>query len=347
MNRKHLKQIISFIKEMAKEDPEPLTLRKRARSSILTEEILETEPNNKTESVPTEEPSALEPDSTTSNEEMPVMDGSDGPSPPSEPGMDLDSEEMGNLGDINGTGTGSLGNLGGGGGGGGGGEGFSSDTNEPEGNEEKPTEKEKPVEPKDELLDNVLSGNLSVATASDIFKALRAAYFEVPEVQTSWGLIQQEIKDKGSSNAIAGLRRFEQYLVISETKRVESKIMKEVELTKEQIAEVTKKLSEKILKEFSNDSSGGISRMSPRAIEKGNLTFMADRKLRISAQQAAYEFEAEIRSELELLNPNEMPMEAQKLYQQAMEIMHSQIISATSNAIAAISKLPKIQKDKK
>jgi hypothetical protein len=319
------------------EDPEALTLRKREPFSQTLAEQEENNIENTKEPVSSDIPETPDVSANVDLNTTGDSSGEETPLPDSNNDMNLDDE----IGVGSGGGS-SLGNLGGGGGSG---AGFSDDN---QGSEKQPKqddqETDRPL--KDQLVDKIIKGDLITAPPSDVFNAIRAAYFEIPDVKTNWEEIKKQIEDNGSQTAKDGLKRFEKYLTINEKKEIQ---MKEVELTENQIVQLTKTIAQKLIKEYSDESINLAVEPSsmPKPVERGSRTFMAQRKLTISAQQAAFEFEAEIRSELSLKDPNEMPAGAQKIYQTAMEMMHTQVISATTKAIEAIKDLPRIEKANK
>lgn len=338
INNEQLHKFIKLLKETHFGLAETLTLRKRGGVGYVVEtneeDNIENTDKNETGDIASgvEEPNNIEPDLSSSGGADVPLDSPDITSDTNDSTMDVGGNSLGGLT--------------------GGGPGFTGDNSDSSNEKPKPEETEKQEKNlKDQLVEKIISGELMNAPSSDVFKAIRAGYLELPEIRSSWEEVKEKILKNGSQSSIDGLNRFEKYLTIKE--ETKDKEMKEVELTENQIVRLTASIAKKIIKEYTDaidvsiEPNGGGGNKQPIPVEKGSRTFMAQRKLTISAQQAAFEFEAEIRSELSLKDPNEMPANAQKIYKDAMETMHMQVISATTKAIEAIKELPRIEKSNK
>jgi len=78
----------------------------------------------------------------------------------------------------------------------------------------------------------------------------------------------------------------------------------------------------------------------------GDTNFDAVRSLALKAQQTALGFEADMRKELDLLDPNKMDRNSQELYAKAMDMFHSSMVAAVTDAVNAVKALPKNTPDK-
>jgi len=76
---------------------------------------------------------------------------------------------------------------------------------------------------------------------------------------------------------------------------------------------------------------------------KEGKKFQAIRSLTIEAQTAAKRFEDSMVKTLGLVDPDEMPDEAQQIYAQAMSDLHSKFIEAVVHAANVLKHLPEDQ----
>jgi len=262
--------------------------------------------------------------------EMPADDGSGGGGAPADLGGDMPDAG----GDMGGGAGGILG--GDGGGGGGGGEGGISGAGGGEESEidsggDIETLQQATQDPVKFVADDLLSKSLETGDSSKILSdakgLIQALGLTVDQTQEIIAKLRENNPNYVLQTALTRLEQFVAPVAIEENRKMnpEDKIR---HLVKEYV-EIFMKKKGKLL------------------TERASVKLSAMRVLDAEARKTAMDFEKQMVSELELVDPDDMSPEDQRRYLEAVQAMHAGIVASVVDCVNKIADLPRASEDGK
>lgn len=84
-----------------------------------------------------------------------------------------------------------------------------------------------------------------------------------------------------------------------------------------------------------------VPKVTPKKVTKESADYMAGRQVIVSAQQASLDFEKEIIKTLGLVNPDELHPNLRKRFNEIVETMKDDIVSAVKIAVDGLAPFPR------
>lgn len=272
---------------------------------------------------------------------MDDLEGSNGA--PSDPNNPLDGMEGGS-GDIGG-----LGGGGGGLGGGGGGLGDIDSGQQPSGEDTgiDTIEDDSTEDPVKAIVDKVKGLANKTNDELMILKYLKAGVQQrFPNPKDAQMVINQ-LKQSGNATLANSADRLQNFLLLKQERK---NVMKNKKRTLENLNEnelravikrfIDKKFNKLVTEGEMSQIMAGMPSVSQKS-SVGNSTFDAERSLGIKAKTLGLEFEKDMIKELDLIAPNQMDGNSQKIYKETMDSFHDKFVAAVVDAVNAIKILPK------
>ena len=272
---------------------------------------------------------------------MDDLEGSNGA--PSDPNNPLDGMEGG---------SGDIGGLGGGGGGFGGGGGGLGDINsgqQPSGGDTgtDTIEDDSTEDPVKAIVDKVKGLANKTNDELMILKYLKAGVQQrFPNPKDAQMVINQ-LKQSGNATLANSADRLQNFLLLKQERK---NVMKNKKKTLENLNEnelravikrfIDKKFNKLVIEGEMSQIMAGMPSVSQKS-SVGNSTFDAERSLGIKAKTLGLEFEKDMIKELDLIAPNQMDGNSQKIYKETMDNFHDKFVAAVVDAVNAIKILPK------
>lgn len=277
---------------------------------------------------------------------MDDLEGSNGaPSDPNNPTGDdsgLDGMEGG---------SGDIGDLGGGGGFGGGGGGLGDIDSGQQPSEEDTgidtIEDDSTEDPVKAIVDKVKDLANKTSDELMILKYLKAGVQQrFPNPKDAQMVINQ-LKQSGNATLANSADRLQSFLLLKQERK---NVMKNKKKTLENLNEnelravikrfIDKKFNKLVTEGEMSQIMAGMPSVSQKS-SAGNSTFDAERSLGIKAKTLGLEFEKDMIKELDLIAPNQMDGNSQKIYKETMDNFHDKFVAAVVDAVNAIKILPK------
>lgn len=242
-------------------------------------------------------------------------------------------------------GGGDIGNIGGGGFGGGGGfdsigSADSSDDNDTGGT--LPSEEDK--DPVTSIVNTMTKLSSKTNDVPTLLKFLKAGVQnKLPNPMNSKPVLDK-LKQSGNASLADAADRFQKFLLIKQ-EGYNLPMKKKLEnLSEQELRTVVRRFIDKKVQKLQEGSVDQIMASMPsvtKPTSAGNSTFAAERSLGVKAKEAALAFESDMVKELDLVNPNDMDLNSQKIYKEVMDAFHDKFVAAVVDAVNGIKILPK------